>query len=325
MAEVRHLALEEASILDLMDHDSDDPERRRRYMRQLQQSLNDLGFLIVSNHQIDLELLDKCYDLSRRFFELPIEEKLALSYRNVEQKHYSNVGYFPYKSETAVASTRADLKEFFHIGPSLPDNHPMRQYYAENVWPSSLPEFHRNFRALYEQFCTCADRIAHSVVKAFGLHPALIQDLTDAGNSILRTIHYPPVDAMERASRAAPHTGIQLLGLQPRTTHPGLQMCLPSGEWIALTKQFDPYIIVNIGEMLAYILNNQVQPTLHQVVNAEQGSEKHDRYCIVFFYHANSLKYLPRLGEPEQQPSAIRAGDWLLQRLSQLGLGAGTE
>jgi isopenicillin N synthase-like dioxygenase len=115
--------------------------------------------------------------------------------------------------------------------------------------------------------------------------------------------------------RAAAHTGIQLLGGQPRTTHPGLQFCLPNGEWVELDSSFKDSLLINIGDMLSYLLGGKIQPTLHRVVNGGKELESVHRYCIVHFFHCDLAKQLQPLGNNEP----IIAGDWLKDRLAKLG------
>lgn len=319
MSDVRVLSRDEVPILSLKDYASNEPARRERALRVLRESLDRLGFLVVSEHGVDMPLLDECYRVGTRFFDLPLEQKLALRYDKIDQKRYSNIGYFPFQTEVAIGSKVPDLKEFIHIGPSLQDGHPMRAYYGDNVWPASMPEFKAGFSRLFEQFNQCGAVLVDAIGETFGLERAYLKDLVDTGSSILRMLHYPPVPpGTTDAMRAAQHTGIQMLGLQPRTTHPGLQFYTPRNEWVVLPSGFEEHLAVNIGEMFAYLLNGQLKATLHRVVNAQGGSEQHHRYAIVHFFHANPLKSLRQMGAKSGQE--MKAGDWLLKRLKELGL-----
>ncbi len=302
---VKHLTKGDVEIVDLLN-----PGENHSV---IERSLRSLGFLVVSNHGVDLELLDHCYSLSEKFFALPLQEKSQLDYRQRDQKDYSNVGYFQMKTETAKGSELPDAKEFLHIGPCVDSTD---ELYAENVWPTPLPEFRTAFTSLYQQLQQCGDTLMKMIAKTYSLDTSFVADLVKDGNSLLRSIHYPPVEADEKALRAAPHTGIQLLGLQPRTTHPGLQFCLPSGEWVALNHEFKDYLAINIGEMLAYLLSDAVKPTLHKVVNTQNNAHKSHRYCIVHFYHANPTKFLHPI-DSSQPP--IQVGQWLKSRFVELG------
>ena len=313
---VRILQTREIPILDLELYRSS-KERHTALLDGMKKSLDELGFLVLENHGVDLELLSRCYEHSKRFFALPDETKRELDYRTIDQKSYSNIGYFPFQEEKALNSEIADLKEFFHVGPDVPDD--LKDHYGENRWPRALPDFVADSRELYRQFMECGNRIFLALAEVLRLDMDYAQTLVVGSNSILRYLHYPAIEegATPGAMRAAQHTGIQLLGLQPQTTHPGLQFHLPTGEWVALASEVqEGRLAINIGEMFAYLMGNRVRPTLHRVVNAMDGSEHEDRYAIVFFFHAGHLQTVrsPETGE------SIRAGDWLLQRLQELSL-----
>lgn len=321
MSRPRSLSPSEVPLLDLEDLRSGSPARRATYFRDLDRSLRELGFLVVAGHRVDSTLLDRCYDASQRFFAQPMDVKRALLYSDIDQRSFSNIGYFPIESEQAVSSAMADTKEFFHLGPSLPADHPMRAHYADNVWPG-VAGFRDDFSALFEQLQACGDGLFSSIAEHHGVDSDDAHLLVSGGSHVLRTIHYPPVARSGDAPWAAPHTGIQLLGLQPRTSHPGLEIALPSGEWVVPVEGFEEYLIINIGEMLAYLLGGRYRPTLHRVVPHYAGESPlaDDRYAIVFFYHANSLQYLHPIGVEGCAGEPIQAGVWFRQRMAQLGL-----
>jgi len=312
---VKILTKSDIKVLNLKKNLSDD----KQAIRQVAQSLAKWGFLVFSRHGIDMNLLDKCYQQAKLFFNLSLDDKLTLHHKNIVRKSYISAGYFPYKTETAVNNHLADLKEFFHIGPNITNNHPMRDYYTHNVWPSHLPEFEHSFTLLQGQFEQCGTNIMSTIAKTYNLPLSDLHALIEHGANITRAIHYPPVNTDELALRAAPHTGINLIGLCPRTTHPGLQFYTPSGEWIALDESFRDYLVINIGEMLAYILNNSVKPTLHRVVNTQGNAHEKHRYCIVHFFHTNLTKKLFRIDKSSIVTDSLNSGKWLLQRLDELG------
>lgn len=315
-AMVRILHAHEIPILDLGSYHSS-KEQHTALLDGMKESLDTLGFLVLENHGVDLELLSRCYEHSKRFFALPDETKRELDYRIIDQKKYSNIGYFPFQEEKALSSKIPDLKEFFHVGPEVPED--LKAYYGENRWPRGRTGFEADSRELFRQFMECGNRIFLALAEVLQINMDYAHTLVHGSNSILRYLHYPaiPEGVTPGAMRAAQHTGIQLLGLQPQTTHAGLQFHLPTGEWVALASDVQKgRLAINIGEMFAYLVGNRARPTLHRVVNAMDGSEHEDRYAIVFFFHAGHLQTVrsPETGE------SVRAGDWLLQRLEELDL-----
>ena len=319
MTTIRRFAKKDTPLLSLDDYRG---ARKSEFLEGLLRSIRDFGFIVLSKHDVDPEGLERSYQLSRQFFAQPEDAKSPLRYDLTDQKKFSNVGYFPFKAETAVGSKEADFKEFFHVGNQTTSDR-MRDLYASNVWPD-VAGFRESFTTLYKQFETCGDTLLLALSEAYGVDLSYARQLVDDGNHVLRTIHYPPVPETEKAMWAAQHTGIQLLGLQPRASHPGLQFHTKSGEWIAPSDEFSDTIIVNVGEMLAHLLGNRVQATLHRVMNEtpEAAEIIEDRYAIVFFYHANPLEVLrPVTDKPEDFPE-VQVGSWLSQRFKDLGLFA---
>lgn len=67
-----------------------------------------------------------------------------------------------------------------------------------------------------------------------------------------------------------------------------MRSCYADNVWPASLPGFEEHLAVNIGEMFAHVLGGRAEATLHRVVNAQAGSERHHRYAIVHF-HANPL------------------------------------
>jgi len=282
-------------------------------------SLKKQGFIIVTNHNIDNDLLDNAYKLSTDFFKLKDEIKNKYHFSLIDQKKYSDVGFFPFKTEKALGVNFPDLKEMFHIGQNYSQNQGVQNLFAKNKFPIEIINFQYHFQELFEKFQKLGDTLISLIWESYYSNVEYINDLVESGNSLLRLLHYPIVNDIDESMRAAPHTGIQLLGLQPRTSHPGLQFFTPEGKWISPSDNFRDCIFINIGDMMEYLLNNEVKATLHKVVNSENNSNLYDRYAIVHFYHANPLKTLYKKGLIDESNS-VNSGDWLIKRLIEIGV-----
>ena len=287
-------------------------------LTSIREMLSKWGILVIQNHGVNLSLLDECYRLSQEFFALPQKNKERLNYKSLDQKLYSDVGYFPFRTETAVGSAQPDLKEFFRVGVTPEES--QKHLFAQNAWPADLPEFRPAFLELFTQFTHCGDKILRWLASAFDLSVPYFEELSKNGTHVLRSIHYPPVAVGADGMRAAPHTGIQLLGIQPRTTHPGLEYKTPAGEWFALdADEFRDCVLINIGDMLSYLLGGEAEASLHRVVNAEGIADHAHRYCIVFFYHAHPEQELLKHSDQSSSTGLI-AGEWLNKRFKEIGI-----
>jgi isopenicillin N synthase-like dioxygenase len=166
-------------------------------------------------------------------------------------------------------------------------------------------------------------------LRALALHLELEETYFDRwvtqGNSILRPIHYPPLDqAPDQAVRAAAHTDINLITLLMGAQGKGLEVQNRAGQWIEATASEDE-LMVNVGDMLSRLSNNRLLSTVHQVVNPPETNWSSSRYSIPFFMHPKAnmpLDCLPNCvtDKSPKQFGNISAGEFLNERLLELGL-----
>lgn len=161
-----------------------------------------------------------------------------------------------------------------------------------------------------------------------GLNETFFEKKVEKGNSILRAIHYFPIEDPELlkagAVRAAEHGDINLITLLMGASAEGLEVLRRDNKWIPITALPDQ-IIVNVGDMLARLTNNRLKSTIHRVVNPRTEKQSSSRFSIPFFMHPRLEMDLSCLENciDENNPKAfedISAGDFLYQRLVEIGL-----
>jgi isopenicillin N synthase-like dioxygenase len=200
--------------------------------------------------------------------------------------------------------------------------------YPANIWPQEVPEFHQLTLQSYKTL----EKTGISMLQAIALYLGLDEHYFDkkvvGGNSILRPIHYFPIENPEKvpadAVRAAEHGDINLITLLMGASAEGLQVLRRDGTWIAITALPDQ-IIVNVGDMLERLTNKKLKSTIHRVVNPPREKMKTSRFSIPFFMHPRSdmdLSCLPSCVDANhpRQFDDITAGDFLNERLVELGL-----
>ena len=153
-------------------------------------------------------------------------------------------------------------------------------------------------------------------------------DKVHNGNSILRGIHYFPIenpDAVpDDAVRAGAHEDINLITLLIGASADGLEVLTREGEWFPV-KAHGEDIVVNVGDMLQRLTNNKLRSTTHRVVNPPREMMKTSRYSVPFFLHPKSTVSLACLdpciddAHPKAYPDAT-AGEYLDERLREIGL-----
>ncbi len=288
---------------------------------KLGESFGEYGFAVVQDHGIDQDLIAKAEELSRAFFALP--EDVKRSY--FIQGGGGARGYTPFKTEVAKGYDKKDLKEFWHIGRTLPEGDPLSGYMAPNVWPDEVDGFRETFETLYAEFENAGAKILSALAVHLGLAPDWFDATVEKGNSVMRLLHYPPIENADGAVRAAPHGDINTITLLLGAEEAGLELLSKQGEWIPVQPPKGA-LAVNIGDMLSRLTNDKLRSTIHQVRNPEGERAKHSRYSMPFFLHFRPdflIETLPSCIDdehPDQYPDSLTAHDFLAIRLKEIGL-----
>lgn len=309
--------------VDLNDYRSGDPARKQAFVKALGDCFSSIGFAIVANHGVADNQIDRTYDAFKRFFALPDDVKAPYDIPGqAGQRGYTGKG-----KEHAKQSNVGDLKEFFHVGQEVESDDPIRAEYPDNVAVAEIPELLPEGIALYKALESAGKELLRAIAEYLGLPVDYFDDKVYNGNSILRPIHYFPIenpDAIpDGAVRAAEHEDINLITLLIGASADGLQV-KSEGEWIA-AKPNPNEIVINVGDMLQRLTNNQLASTTHRVVNPPRELMHLPRFSMPFFMHPRStvsLECLPQCVTPER-PLAyppITAGEYLAERLREIGL-----
>jgi isopenicillin N synthase-like dioxygenase len=310
--------MQHVPTLDIRRYDSD----RDAFVAELGAAYREFGFCCISGHGIARELIDGSYDAFQRFFALPAEAKLKYHIPGSGGAR----GYTPFKVETAKDSQYADLKEFWHIGREIPRDSKFADVMPPNVWPAEVPDFKRWGYGLYQALDDLGSRVLRALALHIGQPENFFEDKTGVGNSILRPIHYPPIDDASDIPnvRAGAHEDINLITLLVGASAEGLEV-LSHGQWLPITTEGDA-IVVNIGDMLQRLTNHVFPSTSHRVVNPPNENARKPRYSVPFFLHPNPDVVLDPLAScitpdnPRRYDTSITAHEYLMQRLREIKL-----
>jgi isopenicillin N synthase-like dioxygenase len=310
--------------LDLADFTSADPQRKKKFVADLGAAYNNIGFAAIRNHYLTDDLTARLYQVIKKFFAQQDSVKQKYEIPDLAGQR----GYIGKGKEHAKGRNTGDLKEFYHVGQVVEGNDPIKNEYPDNVWPTELPEFQEVAMEVYKRL----EKTGVQMLRAIALYLELPEDYFDSrvkhGNSILRPIHYFPIENPDSvpadAVRAAEHGDINLITLLMGASADGLQVLRRDGKWIPITALPDQ-LVVNVGDMLERLTNKKLKSTIHRVVNPPRHLMNTPRYSIPFFMHPRSemkLASLPSCVDrenPKLWPDTT-AGDFLNQRLKEIGL-----
>ena len=184
----------------------------------LSEALNSHGFFSITNHGLSQEVLNSCYQSSKDFFNLP--DSIKGRYHDPSLKGAR--GYTPFGIETAVGESVADLKEFWHHGPIIDNSYSSK--IPKNITIKELADFNKNFDMLFDELQAMGTRVLRVIAQSIGVDKNFFDSWTAKGNSLLRPIHYPPVENTVNIFRARAHEDINLITLLVGAEEGGLEV-----------------------------------------------------------------------------------------------------
>ena len=210
-------------------------------------------------------------------------------------------GYFALdQAESAKGQEIRDYKEYF-------------QFYQWGRCPSHLkPDLEAHFEDCLKFSTTLlrwvAQQLPSDIVSQLSM--PLESMIENSAQTMLRVLHYPPVDSGIELPRAAAHEDINLLTILPASDGPGLELQLSDGEWIEVVNR-PSQVVVNIGDMLQEATEGFLRSTTHRVATPDKGQAASGRMSLPLFLH-------PR---PEVTLSSRYTADsYLGERLQELGV-----
>ncbi|XP_052199939.1 2-oxoglutarate-Fe(II) type oxidoreductase hxnY isoform X2 [Diospyros lotus] len=287
----------------------------------VKQACLDSGFFYVINHGISQEFMDEVFQQSKRFFDLPLSEKMKLL-RN--KKHR---GYTPVLDEhlDPVNQKHGDFKEGYYIGVEVPDDNPDAQkpFFGPNVWPSSdiLPGWRETMEKYHQEALEVAKAVARLIALSLSLEAGYFDGEEMLGKPIatLRLLHYEGTvsDPAKGIYGAGAHSDFGLMTLLATDDICGLQICKNKDAMPQIWEFVAPLkgaFIVNLGDMLERWSNCIFRSTLHRVLSNDQ-----ERYSIPFFVEPNHdcvVECLPTCQSEENPPKfpPIKCETYMLQR-----------
>ncbi|XP_052209749.1 2-oxoglutarate-Fe(II) type oxidoreductase hxnY isoform X2 [Diospyros lotus] len=318
-------ALLHLPIIDLASTD------RLSTANSIRQACTEHGFFYLINHGVEEELLNRVFDESKKFFSLPLEEKMRLARRE-------HRGYTPLYAEKLDPSlgnkgkmidnakereglyyVEGDSKESFYIGPLGS----ISSYSDLNQWPSeeALPSWRSIMETYYEGVMAAGKRLMSLISLALNLDEDFFEKIGAFNQPmpLLRLLHYPGELGLsdEEIYGASAHSDYGMITILATDGIAGLQICREKSKQPQVWEDVHHVkraFIVNIGDLTERWTNCLFRSTLHRVMPTGQ-----ERYSIAFFLDPNPdcvvecLKSCCSDLNPPRFPP-IRSGDYLKER-----------
>jgi isopenicillin N synthase-like dioxygenase len=262
------------------------------------EACRDVGFMYVVNHGISQDQQDKIFAVSRDFFALPMDDKMAVTI--TRSKLFR--GYLPLRAPTLGGKERSGVLEGFQIHVELPPDHPNvlagKPLYGPNPWPAAMPALRPAMLEYFATMRTFGATMLKGFAAALGVDDEYFLRCYQDPLMMLRLLHYPQqtefTDEMNIGVRAHTDAGGFTILLQDDLG--GLEVKNKRDEWIRVPPLKGSYVI-NLGEMMECWTNGMFMATPHRVINTGGRG----RYSVPFFmnpdYDAEIVPFGPPMGK----------------------------
>mmetsp|Transcript_16235 Transcript_16235/g.37405 ORF Transcript_16235/g.37405 Transcript_16235/m.37405 type:complete len:347 (-) Transcript_16235:66-1106(-) len=315
-------------IIDVGALNGSDHAAKLAVAKQIGKACEEIGFFVIVNHGVPKEVIDKAWERTTAFFDLPLDQKLKFVSEDESKNPYGysalggevlsrgkNVEKQGHAAEQDAAI--GDLKEMFQMGPKNPE---------AGMPPRNLPQEPEEFAAAYQAYYDSVEDLARRLLGAFALALDLpeewFNDKLDRHLSALRANNYPHQKGMTVPAgsiRCSAHTDYGTLTVL-KSGGPGLQV---SKDTINVAWHDVPVVedgfVINLGDLMRRWTNERWCSTLHRVVNptTEDVEAWGRRMALAFFHNLNKDAIVEAIPScvSEERPALydpIVAGEFLM-------------
>jgi isopenicillin N synthase-like dioxygenase len=281
---------------------------------QLREACLGTGFFYVAHHGVAQSVIDGVFDATRRYFALPLEERLQDRMDDRFRRGFmpqginQHPGYAP------------DLKESYELALDLPLDDPAvvagLPLHGPNRWPARHPWLREAAEAYFAATLALGKRLLRVFAASLDLPEDFFLQYCRKPMVQSRLFHYPPQLPSHGADAfgVAPHTDYGMITLLTQDPIGGLELRTRAGEWVAA-----PFIpgtfVVNLGDLFKVWTNDLYVSNAHRVVN-RTGRE---RYSIPTFFNLDydaPVACLPSCQSAANPPkyAPTTSGEYLVSR-----------
>ncbi|XP_076908521.1 putative 2-oxoglutarate-dependent dioxygenase SLC1 [Bidens hawaiensis] len=222
---------------------------RPRVLASLSKACQEFGFFQLINHGIGDETIGKMIDVSKRFFELPFEER---------QRYMSSDLHAPVRYGTSFNQNNDKVfcwRDFLKLSC-----HPMQDY--ASFWPSSPLDLRESMGAYSTNIQHLYERVMEAVLESLGVTHETT--LYEQGNQLMVVNCYPACPQPQLTLGLPPHSDYGLLTLLLQDQVEGLQI-QHKGKWVTV-KPIPNSFVVNIGDQFEIFSNGRYKSVVHRAV-----------------------------------------------------------
>jgi isopenicillin N synthase-like dioxygenase len=240
---------------------------RAAVVAALRDALENIGFLQVVNHGVDLAMVGRTYAAKEALIGLPEDDKRAM----ISESH-------PFRGWKRVLDPAGTIiQERFQVcnfddpvaAAQAGVDAPWLDYFHPNIWPP-IDGFKTDVRAWFDATRDLGARLMSLFALALDLEPDFFvpgfqHDVTCFAVNVYPGVATSATSAEPRVVLPAHADSGTLTVLHQRGDYAGLQVQTASGAWLTVPVLEDAFVI-NVGELMARWTNDRWNGTRHRVV-----------------------------------------------------------
>jgi isopenicillin N synthase-like dioxygenase len=316
-------------IIDISGWSSGDADARRRVAAEVDAACCEIGFFLVTGHDVDPGLTARMYDVTKRFFALPDGVKARWSSPTGNTYRGWAVRGAPGPTTGVRLRESYEVCRYDSVEELAAVGYGQRWLdgFDPNIWPDDPPDFRAVWSEYYVAVRDLGARLLSICAGALGLDDSWFVDKFDRETSYLSgnlypAEHQPTGDGL----RFGAHTDIGSLTILYQDGGPGgLQVLDRLGRWCDVAEVPGSYV-VNLGDMLAKWTNDRWVATMHRVVRPRPSDRREDRVSLPYFQHPNFDALIECIAtctgpdNPAKYPPVL-GGDWATYRFNTADYG----
>lgn len=271
-------------VLDLSTARRTDGSFNPDFIEQLRYATHNVGFFQVTGYGAAPGQAEHLLDVVRRFFALPLEERMKLDNRlSPHFRGYTRMG-------TEVTQGKADAREQIDYSPErepvadYPASQPFWLLQGPNLWPDgTFPEL----KPAAMEWAKLMSSVGMELLRAIAVSLRLPEDyfdepFQDTPAWMGKLVHY--VGGVVEAAGdqgVGSHADYGFVTLLLQDDVGGLEVLPPGASEWAPVQPIRGALVVNLGEMLEVATEGYLAATIHRVQAPPPGV---DRYSVPFFW-----------------------------------------
>lgn len=271
-------------VLDLSTARAADGSFSPEFIERLRDATHRIGFFQLVGYGAGEAKVDGLFDVTRRFFDLPLEHRLELDNRKSPHfRGYTRLG-------TELTQGRPDSREQIDFGPErkpvaeYPADQPFWLVQGPNLFPDEvLPEL----RQKSMEWADLMSEVGAELLSAIAVSLELPEDhfaepFAGTPAWMAKLAHYVGGEVQEAGTQGVgSHADYGFVTLLLQDSVGGLEVRPHESEtWIPV-EPIPGALVVNLGEMLEVATQGYLSATIHRVTAPAPGV---DRYAIPFFW-----------------------------------------